>query len=96
MSGKRWYLVSYDIRHPKRWRKAYKKLCGRGEWLQYSLFRCRLTDTEKESLRWELEELLEEEDDLMFVHLCPGCAGRIQERTRKPKDWSPPERFEVF
>lgn len=94
MSEKRWYLVSYDVREPKRWRKAYKKLCGRGEWLQYSLFRCRMTEREKEALRWELEQILDAEDDLMFVHLCPSCAGRIQHRG-KEKDWTPPERFEI-
>jgi CRISPR-associated protein Cas2 len=95
VSEKRWYLVSYDIRHPKRWRQAYKKLRGRGEWLQYSLFRCRMTEGEKESLRWELETLLTAEDDLMFVHLCPGCAGRIDHRGNE-KDWTPPERFEII
>jgi CRISPR-associated protein Cas2 len=94
MSEKRWYLVSYDVRHPKRWRKAYKKLSGRGEWLQYSLFRCRMTETEKEALRWELEQILTAEDDLMFVHLCASCATRIQHRGNE-KDWSPPERFEI-
>lgn len=82
-------------KHPKRWRRAYKKLCGRGEWLQYSLFRCRLTEKEKESLRWELECLLEAEDDLMMVQLCPTCAERIDERG-DGKDWTPPERFEIL
>lgn len=95
LSDKRWFLVSYDIRDPKRWRKAYKKLAGRGEWLQYSLFRCRMTETEKEALRWELETLLTAEDDLMFVHLCRGCSSRIQHRGNE-KDWSPPKSFDVL
>lgn len=90
MSEKRWYLISYDIRAPKRWRHVYKKLVGRGEWLQYSLFRCRLTETEKESLRWELEQLLDDDDDMMFVYLCPGCAGRTVQRGRRPKQWDGP------
>jgi CRISPR-associated protein Cas2 len=75
---KRWYLVSYDIRDPGRWRDAYKILKGTGERIQYSLFRCRLSKTEMERLRWELQQILADEDDLMFVHLCPGCAGRVQ------------------
>ncbi len=77
-----WYLVSYDIRDPSRWRGAYKTLCGTGERIQYSLFRCRLSKTEMEKLRWLLEQILDDEDDLMFVHLCPRCAGRIQEKGR--------------
>jgi CRISPR-associated protein Cas2 len=33
-----WYLVCYDIRCPKRWRKAYKLIEGYGDRLQYSIF----------------------------------------------------------
>lgn len=96
MSEKRWYLVSYDIRSPKRWRLVYRKLGGRGEWLQYSLFRCRLTETEKEALRWELEQLLGDDDDLMFVHLCAGCAARTVQRGGRPRQWTPPkQRHEI-
>ncbi|RJQ45869.1 MAG: CRISPR-associated endonuclease Cas2 [Gammaproteobacteria bacterium] len=96
MSDKRWYLVSYDIRDDKRWRRAYKQLQGRGERIHYSLFRCRLNRTEMEALRWELETILDDEDDLMFIHLCPRCAGRVRERG-KGNDWNPPsDRFEVL
>jgi CRISPR-associated protein Cas2 len=96
MSDKRWYLVSYDIRDDKRWRRAYRQLQGRGERIHYSLFRCRLNESEMEQLRWELEKILDSEDDLMFVHLCPGCAGRVRERG-KNKDWSSrKDRFEVM
>ena len=78
--SKRWYLISYDVREPRRLRQTYKHLRGRGERIQYSLFRCRLTRTELEELRWELEKILEDEDDLMFVYLCPGCATRVDTR----------------
>lgn len=96
MGDKHWYLVSYDIRDDKRWRRAYKQLQGRGERIHYSLFRCRMSRTELEALRWELETILGDEDDLMFVQLCPRCAGRIQERG-KGKDWNPPSsRHEIL
>ena len=96
MSDKHWYLIAYDIRDPKRWRHAYKQLKGCGERIQYSLFRCRLNRTEMEALRWQLEKLLTDEDDLMFVHLCPSCASRIHERGES-KNWGdPPIRFEVL
>jgi CRISPR-associated endoribonuclease Cas2 len=92
MSEKRWYLVSYDIRSAKRWRAVHKKLAGRGECLQYSLFRCRLTETEKEALRWELEKFLDADDDMMFVHLCEECASRTIQRGRRVREWTPPKK----
>ncbi|MCI0487079.1 MAG: CRISPR-associated endonuclease Cas2 [Blastocatellia bacterium] len=78
-----WYLVSYDIRDPKRWRKAYRILRGYGHSLQYSLFRCRLGPADLERLRWELERVLEAEDDLLFIGLCSGCVARISARNRE-------------
>jgi CRISPR-associated protein Cas2 len=93
---KRWYLVGYDIRDPARWRQAYKTLKGYGERIQYSLFRCRLSKTEQEALRWELQKILDEEDDLMLVHLCPSCAARVQEKG-KDRGWSKAtSRYEVL
>jgi CRISPR-associated protein Cas2 len=95
-SGRHWYLVSYDIRSAKRWRAAYKLLCGHGERVQYSLFRCRLTRTELEALRWELEQVLAEEDDLLVIHLCPRCAGGVEVRNAD-EDWNQPgPRFKVL
>jgi len=93
---KRWYLVSYDIRHQRRWRQAYKILQGSGERIQYSLFRCRLSRIEMERLRWRLQQILEDEDDLMFVHLCPLCAGRVQVKG-DDADWQQTaERYEIL
>jgi CRISPR-associated protein Cas2 len=76
-------LISYDIREPKRWRRAYRLLRGYGRPIQYSLFRCRLSQVEVERLRWELESVLEAEDALLFVGLCPGCVQAISSRNRK-------------
>jgi CRISPR associated protein Cas2 len=49
--SKNWYLVCYDIRCPKRWRKAYKLLEGYGERIQFSIFRCWLSQRDREKLR---------------------------------------------
>ena len=78
-----WYLIAYDIREPKRWRKAYKILRGYGRPLQYSIFRCKLGTVEIERLRWELEKVLDAEDALMFIGLCSGCVERIIARNRE-------------
>ena len=77
-----WYLVSYDIRDPRRWRKAFRIINGYGRPLQYSLFRCRLTIRDLERLRWELERVLDEEDSLLFVGLCSACVDRVVARNR--------------
>lgn len=86
-----WYLVAYDIRDPKRWRQAYKIIRGYGRSLQYSLFRCRLSESDIERLRWELERVLEAEDSLLFIGLCSGCVERIKARNREI-DWQDQER----
>lgn len=93
---KHWHLICYDIRDPKRWRRAYKILKGCGERLQYSIFRVQLNRTRIEALRWELSKVLESDDDLIIIRLCPGCAQRIVD-THDSAGWKePPSKFEVF
>lgn len=91
---KNWHLVSYDIRDQRRWRPAYKLLRGHGERLQYSVFRVRATATQIERLRWELEKILDEEDDLLIVSLCPTCGRKV--KSRNSDDVWPDEPFIRF
>jgi CRISPR-associated protein Cas2 len=37
------YVVTYDISDAKRWRRVFKIMKGYGEWLQLSVFQCRLS-----------------------------------------------------
>lgn len=76
-NDKRWRLVCYDVRDPKRYRQAFKILKGAGRSLQYSIFRCRLDDRATEKLRWELNSVLNDDDSLLIIDLCPSCAGRV-------------------
>jgi CRISPR-associated protein Cas2 len=93
---KHWYLFSYDIRDQKRWAKVYKKLCGTGDHLQLSVFRVHLSRAQLERLRWEVEGILTEEDDLLIVRLCEGCAKRVVD-TRAPDQWKKPkDPFEII
>src|SRR5690606_35574631 len=41
------YVVTYDICEPKRLRRVYRIMLGYGDHLQYSVFRCELTDRER-------------------------------------------------
>lgn len=85
-ASKNWYLVCYDIREPKRWRKVYKLLQGYGESVQLSIFRCWLSQRDREKLRWELEKILEVEDSLLLAGLCHRCVERIQ-LCNRPEAW---------
>ena len=78
MSGKAYYIMSYDIRDPKRLRRVAKKMEGNGERIQYSTFRCHLTARELERLRWELVKVMEAEDDLLVIPLCNSCVARCR------------------
>ncbi len=64
------YLVCYDISDSKRLQKVHKKMKGYGEPLQYSVFCCELTASEKTLLWGELHTLINHrEDQILFVNL---------------------------
>ena len=94
MSDRHWYLFSYDIRDPKRWRKVHKIVNGYGERLQYSLFRCHLTAVQMEHARHQLEQKMAEEDDLLIIRLSPRC--KIIERTIRQTWTEPLPRYDVI
>ena len=76
-SNKHWHLITYDIRDPKRLKEVAKTLEGYGTRVQYSVFRCRLDNLALERLHWELNRIMESEDDLLVIPLCSQCAGKI-------------------
>lgn len=95
-ADKRWRLVCYDIRDPKRYRKAHKILKGVGRPVQYSIFRCRLDDQEIEKVRWELAKVLDATDRVLVVDLCPGCAERVISRNHVEGWTRAPETFRIL
>ena len=92
----RWRLVCYDIRDPKRYRKAHKLLKGYGEPVQFSIFRCRLDDRQAAELRWHLARILTDGDGLLILDLCPRCAGRVVTCNHKAGWDAPPPTFSVI
>lgn len=86
MSQKNWYLVAYDVRDERRLQKVGKLMVGYGTRIQYSIFRCRLSERNLEKLRWEIVKIMKEEDDLFILQLCPSCVKRLREKFGE-KEW---------
>ncbi len=88
-ADERWYLVSYDVRDPKRLRRAAKLVEGFGHRLQYSVFRCWMSGRSAQELRWKLTELLEPEDDVLLIPLCSRCVKGITatHSSQKAPNW---------
>lgn len=69
------YIVAYDISDPKRLRKVFRLLQGYGEWIQLSVFQCRLNPVRRIRLETELNaEILKNEDHVLIFRL--GTADR--------------------
>ena len=67
------YLVCYDIADEKRLRRVFKICRNYGNHLQYSIFECDLTPSEKIALECELGEVINaNEDQTLFVSLGPS------------------------
>lgn len=67
------YIVCYDISNARRWRKVYKTMKGFGEWLQLSVFQCRLTREKLLQMTDKLSGLVNHrEDNVMILDLGPA------------------------
>lgn len=74
------YLVSYDICDDKRLRRVYKAMRGFGNALQYSVFLCDLSPSERILLLEKLTPIINHrEDQVMLVNLGPAN-GQSAER----------------
>lgn len=67
------YIVTYDIADDKRWRSVFRIMKGYGEWLQLSVFQCRLSPRRHA----ELIELLtgainQRQDHVLLMNLGPA------------------------
>lgn len=88
--SKSWYLVSYDVREPRRLKRVAKCLEGYGTRIQYSVFRCRLHPRELERMHWELTKILDSVDELLIIGICDSCASRIRIKGEK-NNWNEKE-----
>jgi CRISPR-associated protein Cas2 len=83
------FLVAYDMTDDAKRTKVFTKLKGYGEALQYSLFRCALTPSERLRMRSELWELIDHATDrILLIDLGPddGRGRSSVEAWGKPLD----------
>ena len=72
-------IVSYDISEDKRRTKIHKILKSYGQWVQYSVFECQLTNTQYAKLRSRLHKLIKPDtDSIRFYFLCGCCFPKIE------------------
>ena len=77
----RLYLVVYDISDPKRWRSVYKTMQGFGEWVQLSVFQCRLSRMRHAELISKLDEQIHHvEDHVVIIDL--GPADKVEPKVK--------------
>lgn len=61
------YIVTYDIAEPRRWRAIFSLMKGYGEWLQLSVFQCRMSRRRCAELTAALDELIHHAQDHILV-----------------------------
>ncbi len=75
MTDDRLYIVAYDVSDQKRWRRLFKLMHGYGEWLQLSVFQCRLDRRRLAELRIGVEEVIRRgHDHVLIIDVGPADA----------------------
>ena len=73
------FLVSYDVSDAKRLRLMYKKMCGFGDPVQYSLFLCRLSAKERILLLEAVGAIIHHREDRVIIVDLGPLEGRGDE-----------------
>lgn len=77
MNNERLFIVTYDIGDQKRWRRVFKAMHGYGDWIQLSVFQCRLSRWRRAELETRLRELVKNGEDHVLV-IDVGPADKIE------------------
>jgi CRISPR-associated protein Cas2 len=90
------YIVTYDISDEKRWRRLFKVMKGYGEWLQLSVFQCRLTRVRHAELVHLIDGILHRDQDHLLM-LDIGPAENVQTKVLSMgKTFAPVQRVPVI
>jgi len=73
------YIVAYDIRDARRWRQVFRIMKGYGEWLQLSLFQCRMSRQRHAELVAQIDDVIHHDDDHVVL-MDMGVADKVDPR----------------
>jgi CRISPR-associated protein Cas2 len=73
------YIVTYDIGDQKRWRAVFRLMNGYGEWVQLSVFQCRLSRKRHAEMLATLDEIINNKEDHVVV-IDVGAAEKVAPR----------------
>lgn len=73
------YIVAYDISDQKRWRRIFRLMEGYGEWLQLSIFQCRLGARQHAELQALIDDIIDHSADHVVI-MDLGVAERVEPR----------------
>jgi CRISPR-associated protein Cas2 len=94
--GDHLWIVTYDVGDQKRWRRVFRVMKGRGEWLQLSVFQCRLTRRGMVELRAALAAVVNNnQDHVLFLDLGPADDVKLRVSSLG-KSFDPVERRTVI
>lgn len=91
------YIVTYDIADARRWRAVFKLMHGYGEWLQLSVFQCRLARARHADLLVKLQAAISAAEDQVMVidvGIAENCEPRVHSLGKQA--FSPIERKPVI
>ena len=93
MSQEHVYIVTYDIADDRRWRAIFKLMNAYGEWLQLSVFQCRLTTSQHAELTQRLTATMNTaEDHAMVVDVGPADSAQPRVQSLGKRRFDPIER----
>lgn len=89
------YIVAYDISDTRRWRSVFRTMNGYGEWLQLSIFQCRLSRQRHIQLKTALDDIINHDEDHVVI-MDMGVADSVEPRIQSlGKEFTPVERTAI-
>lgn len=79
MSADHLFLVTYDISNQKTWRAVFRLMKGYGEWVQLSVFQCRLSRRRHAEMIATLDEIISHVTDHVLI-MDLGIADEVDPR----------------
>jgi len=93
----RFYLITYDVRDDRRWRRLYRMLRGYGEWRQLSVFLCRLSRRRLVDLETAVRDIVAQgEDHVLIVDMGPATGDATPSVLSIGRRFEPIERRPVI